>query len=369
MNEQAIYVTKPFLPPLEEFHPYLEEIWKNSILTNGGPFHQELEKKLAAYLGVKYISLFSNGTIALITALQALEIKGEVITTPFSFVATAHALLWNGITPVFADIEPVSFTLDPQAVEKAITEKTRAILPVHVYGYPCKTKELESIARKYGLKIIYDAAHTFGASLNGTSLCSYGDLSVLSFHATKVFNTFEGGAIVSHTPEMKEHIDHLKNFGFTGETTVVEAGINGKMNELQAAFGLLQLQYLDQAIHNRDILDKIYREKLADHSSLLLPDPIPGLSSNHAYFPVRIKGNKRDVVYEYLKKKNVHTRRYFYPLISRFPMYLSLPSSAHENLPVASTIAEEVLCLPIYPELEPSDCKRISQYIMESLSQ
>lgn len=364
---KPIYVTQPFLPPLEEFIPYLEKIWDSHILTNNGPFHQQLEKALCDYLGVKYISLFSNGTLALVTALQAMGIKGEVITTPFSFVATTHALWWNNIKPVFVDIEPETFTLDPEKIEAAITPETSAILPVHVYGYPCKVERIEEIAKKYSLKVLYDAAHTFGARFNGRSLCDFGDMSVLSFHATKVFNTFEGGAIVCHSAEMKEHIDNLKNFGFRGETTVVEPGINAKMNEVQAAMGLLQLKHIDFLIEKRKEVASIYKERLKDIPGIHFVDDLEVMMHNYSYFPVLIDegiyGYSRDQIYDKLKKHNVFARRYFYPLISNFPNYQCLQSSNYSNLVIANVIAEKVLCLPIYPGLEKNDIDKISELI------
>jgi dTDP-4-amino-4,6-dideoxygalactose transaminase len=367
-SREEIFVTRPFLPPLEEFIPSLKKIWDSHILTNGGPFHQELEQKLCEYLGVKYISLFSNGTLALITALQALRITGEVITTPFSFVATTHALWWNGIKPVFVDVEPETFTLDPSKIEAAITPYTTAIMPVHVYGNPCKVYQIQKIADSYGLKIIYDACHTFGAKLDGQSIISFGDLSILSFHATKVFNTFEGGAIVCHDEKTKLHIDQLKNFGFTGETTVVSPGINAKMNEIQAAFGLLQLKYIDEVIVKRKELSQLYKMLLADTNGITLMNEISGLEYNYAYFPILINENNfgcsRDNLYKQLKKNKIYTRRYFYPLISQFPTYKGLPSSSPFNLKIAEKIAKQVLCLPIYPDLIQNDLVFITHQIL-----
>ena len=355
-DAEPIFVTKPFLPPLEEFIPYLERIWETRILTNNGPFHQELEQKLCEYLEVPYVSLFANGTLALVTALQAMNIKGEVITTPFSFVATTHALWWNKITPVFVDIEPETFTLDPDKIEAAITPKTTAILPVHVYGYPCKVDRIQEIADKHGLKVIYDAAHTFGAKFKGKHLASFGDLSILSFHATKVFNTFEGGAIVSHTKEMKEHIDNLKNFGFRGETTVVEPGINAKMNEFQAALGLLQMKYLEQAIEERKKIFDYYQEELSCIKGIGLQQYPSGLQSNYAYFPILVDekefGITRDGLFEALKAEGIFARRYFYPLISDFSPYNELISAQGIIYSNAKWVSRKVLCLPIYPGLE-----------------
>ena len=368
--EKPVQVTEPFLPPLEEFQDYLKEIWDSKWLTNNGQFHKELEARLCEYLGVPYISLFANGTLALITALQALRITGEVITTPFSFVATTHALHWNGIKPVFCDIEPDYFTLDPEKMEAAITPKTTAILPVHVYGNPCKVDEIQHIADTYGLKLIYDAAHAFGVKVNGTSICNFGDLSILSFHATKVFTTFEGGAIVCHDEKMKKRIDYLKNFGFAGETTVVGPGINAKMNEFQSALGLLQLKYIDEAIEKRRYITECYREGLRDIPGIRFLDDVDGVHHCYSYFPVFIDSNEfgrtRDEVYEGLKKHNIYGRRYFYPLISHFPTYRGLPSSSRENLSIANNIAEEVICLPIYPDLNNSMVEYIFDVINHS---
>ena len=364
---KPVYVTQPYLPPLEEFVPYLEKIWSTHILTNGGPFHQELEQKLCEYLGVKYICLFTNGMLALVTALQALKISGEVITTPYSFVATSHALWWNNIKPVFVDIEPETLNIDPAKIEAAITPKTTAILPVHVYGNPCMNEKIQEIANRYGLKVIYDAAHAFGVRVNGVSVANFGDLSVFSFHATKVFNTFEGGAIVCHDEKMKLYIDQLKNFGFTGETTVVTPGTNAKMNEFQAALGLLQLKYLDQAIIKRKEIADNYREGLKGIPGLRFLNNIASTSHNYAYFPIFINkekfGKTRDEVYESLKANNIYGRRYFYPLISQFPPYSGLESAKHSNLAVAEKVAEEVICLPIYPELELQDIQKICDLI------
>lgn len=356
MIDSKIYVTQPFLPPLEEVMPYLSQIWENRILTNNGPFHVRLEEELCKFLDVKHISLFSNGTLALITALQALRITGEVITTPFSFVATTHALWWNNIQPVFADIESVTLTLDPRKVEAAITPRTTAIMPVNVYGYPCRVDELRNLADTYGLKLIYDAAHTFGARLNGVSLCSFGDLSVLSFHATKVFNTFEGGAIISDSAKTKQRIDFLKNFGFADETTVVAPGINAKMNEFQSAIGLVQLKYTMANIHARKVISDAYRKGLQEIRGVSFMLAIENFDSNYAYFPIFINeseyGVSRDNLYNLLKTRSVYGRRYFYPLISQFPIYRGLQSALPENLPTASKVAESVICLPIYPGLD-----------------
>ncbi|EKD30760.1 MAG: hypothetical protein ACD_77C00477G0028 [uncultured bacterium] len=366
-EKDNIYVTQPAMPPLGEFLESLTEIWGNKILTNNGPFHIQFEKALAEYLGVNYISLFSNGTLALITALQALRITGEVITTPFSFVATTHSLWWNNIKPVFVDVEPDYFTLDPEKVEAAITPQTTAIMPVHVYGNPCKMDRLQEIADTYGLKIIYDAAHAFGVKQNGSSVLNCGNLSILSFHATKVFNTIEGGAIICPDEKSKKRIDYLKNFGFAGETTVIEPGINAKMNEIQAAYGLIQLKYVDQYIQQRKEIVDLYRKNLIGVDGIDFMDDMQGVLHNYAYFPIIVDtikfGKSRDELYEILKQHNIFGRRYFYPLISQFPTYRGLPSSSQTNLPVATKIASEVLCLPIYPHLPHSDIDRICSII------
>lgn len=365
---KPIYVTQPFLAPLEEFQPYLEQIWESKWLTNGGPFHQEFEKKLAEYLGVDHLALFTNGTLALVTALQALRISGEVITTPFSFVATAHSLLWNGIKPVFVDIDPNTFNLDPEKIEAAITPHTTAIMPVHVYGKPCDVEKIQSIADIYGLKVIYDAAHAFGVNYKGVSVLNHGDMSTLSFHATKVFNTFEGGAIVCPDAKMKARIDDLKNFGFHDEVTVAAPGINAKMNELQAAFGLLQLKHIDKAIDRRSEIDNLYREQLSSVSGIFCPSLPTDTIYNHAYFPILIEKDyplTRDQLYDRLRQQGIFARRYFYPLISEFPMYRGLSSAAQSNLPIARKAAEEVLCLPIYPALKSEDQQRVIKIIQE----
>lgn len=353
---KSIYVTEPFLPPLDEFNLYLKEIWTNKRLSNNGPFHQQLEKALCEYLGIKYISLFSNGTLALVTALQALRITGEVITTPFSFVATTHSLWWNNIKPVFVDIDPKTFNLDPDKIEAAITPKTTAILPVHVYGNPCDVVKIQEIADTYGLKVIYDACHTFGVTTKGIPVLNFGDLSVMSFHATKVFNTFEGGAIVCHNEATKKRIDNLKNFGFAGETTVVAPGINAKMNEVQAAMGLLQLKYIDKLIEKRKQIAIFYREQLEGVKGISLFYDQSAVKHCYSYFPIFINkkefGMGRDDLYEKLKTHNIHGRRYFYPLISQFPSYRELESAKTGMMPEAERITEEVICLPIYPELK-----------------
>lgn len=364
--DKPIYVTQPFLPSLEEYMPYLEQIWDSKWLTNGGPFHQELEKKLSNHLGVDHLALFANGTLALVTALQALRITGEVITTPFSFVATAHSLLWNGIKPVFVDIHPETFNLDPEKIEAAITPQTTAIMPVHVYGKPCHVEKIQKIADIYGLKVIYDAAHAFGVSYKGESLLKHGDLSTMSFHATKVFTTFEGGAIVCPDAKTKRRIDDLKNFGFADEVTVVAPGINAKMNEVQAAFGLLQLKHIDKAIARRREIDAQYREQLSSVPGIFCA-PLPADTIyNCSYFPILIQDAyplSREGLYEKLRQHGIYARRYFYPLISEFPMYRGLPSAARSNLPIAKTAADRILCLPIYPALENESIERVISII------
>ena len=362
--DKPIYVTQPDLPELKDFIPYLEKIWHNKILTNNGPFHQQLEKELSNFLGVPYISLFANGTLALVTALQVLRIAGEVITTPYSFVATTHSLWWNNIKPVFVDIEPDFCNLDPKKIEAAITPKTTAILPVHVYGNPCKIERIQEIADIYGLKVIYDAAHAFGVKYKGQSILNYGDLSILSFHATKVFNTMEGGAIICHDAATKKRIDYLKNFGFAGETTVMAPGINSKMNEMQAALGLLQLKHLEHNIQKRKNIVTQYREALSEIKGITYLEEREDTETNYSYFPIFVNeqefGMTRDQLYEKLKQNNIFGRRYFYPLISEFPMYKGLDSANQDNLRTALNIAEQVICLPIYSELE---SKKIDEII------
>ena len=361
MNK-PIYVTQPYLPPLEDFVPYLQEIWNNKTLTNGGPFHQQLEKALCEYLDVEYLALFSNGTLGLVTALQALRVTGEVITPPYSFVATAHSLLCNGIKPVFVDVDPVSLNLDPAKIEAAITPHTTAIMPVHCYGHPCDVKAIQKIADNYNLRVIYDAAHAFGVRDEGGSILRHGDLSVLSFHATKVFNTFEGGAIICPDAKTKQRIDHLKNFGFVDEVTVVAPGINGKMSEINAAFGMLQLKHVDEVLLQRAEIDKNYRRQLQGVKGIhCLPDA-GQKASNYSYFPILVEPDyplSRDGLYQKMKDQGIYSRRYFYPLISDFPMYRGLPSAQRGNLPVAADAAEKVLCLPIYPALTVEDQQRV----------
>lgn len=366
MSGKDIYVTRPSLPPLEEFLPYLQQIWDTRVLTNSGPFHAELEARLCEHLGVEHISLFTNGTIALVTALQALRITGEVITTPYSFVATSHALLWNGASPVFVDVDPKTLNLDPARIEAAITPRTTAILPVHCYGHPCDVEAIGRIADTYNLKVIYDAAHAFGVQAADGSILRHGDLSVLSFHATKVFNTFEGGAIVCPDAKTKTRIEHLKNFGHVGEVTVVAAGINGKMSEFNAALGLLQLKYVDEAIARRQAIDAAYRARLAAVPGIRCLEGSGETVANYAYFPILVgpqHSRTRDELYWGLKQRGIHPRRYFYPLISEFPMYRGLPSAQPDRLPVATRAAAQVLCLPIYPDLPLEAVDQVCRFI------
>jgi dTDP-4-amino-4,6-dideoxygalactose transaminase len=363
---KKVFVTQPFLPPLDEFIPYLEDIWTNKVLTNCGPFHQRLEQELCDYLGVKHISLFTNGTIALVTALQALRITGEVITTPYSFVATAHSLLWNGIKPVFVDVDPNTLNLDPAKIEAAITPHTTAIMPVHCYGHPCDVDAIQKIADNYNLRVIYDAAHAFGVQVKGGSILSHGDLSVLSFHATKVFNTFEGGAIICPDAKTKIRIDQLKNFGHVGEVTVVAPGINGKMSEFNAALGLLQLKYIDQAIARRQEIDLAYRERLKNVEGIHCLNDAGEKVANYSYFPILVGADypiSRDELNQKLKDSGISPRRYFYPLITEFPMYRGLASAHKDNLPVATAASLQVLCLPIYPDLEMTTIDEITSFI------
>lgn len=366
-SKKPIYVTQPSLPPLEEFIPYLQQIWENKTLTNGGPFHQQLERALCAYLGVEHIALFTNGTIALITALQALRIAGEVITTPYSFVATSHSLLWNGIKPVFVDIDPHTLNIDPAKIEAAITPQTTAIMPVHCYGNPCDVDAIRKIADNYNLKVIYDAAHAFGVQDEQGSILRHGDLSVLSFHATKVFNTFEGGAIVCPDAETKQRIDHLKNFGFVDELTVVNPGINGKMSEFNAALGMLQLKHVDHVLMCRKEIDANYREWLKDVKGISCIQEAGQVVANYSYFPILVDANypiSRDALYQKLKDQGIYARRYFYPLITDFPMYRGMPSARRDNLPAAVHASEMVLCLPIYPNLTQAEQMQIVDVVI-----
>ena len=367
MSQDIITVTSPLLPPLEEFKPYLEDIWRRKWLTNNGYYHKELENALCEYLGVPYISLFTNGTLPLICALQALRITGEVITTPYSFVATTHALWWNGIKPVFVDIDRRTGNIDPEKIEAAITPKTTAIMPVHVYGQPCEMERIQEIANTYGLKVIYDAAHAFGVEKEGKSLLAAGDMSTLSFHATKVYNTVEGGALVCHDAQTKQRIDYLKNFGFANETTVVAPGINGKMDELRAAYGLLSLKHVDEAIAKRKQVALRYREALRQIRGITFFEDRPGVKHNYSYFPIFINekeyGMSRDALYEKMKTAGVYGRRYFYPLISTFSTYRGLESARPSNLPNAHKMAEEVICLPMHHGLSEEDVDRVLRCI------
>ena len=367
-KNSPVYVNQPYLPPLAEFIPYLEKIWSNRILSNGGPFHQQFEKALCEYLGVEHIAVFSNGTLALITALQALRITGEVITTPYSFVATAHSLLWNGIKPVFVDIDQNSLNLDPAKIEAAITPQTTAILPVHCYGHSCDVEAIQKIADNYNLKVIFDAAHAFGVQDQGGSILRHGDLSILSFHASKVFNTFEGGAIVCPDAKTKKHIDHLKNFGYVDEVTVAAPGINGKMSEINAAFGILQLQHIDHALNRRKEIDTVYRQLLGNVKGIRCLHGAGEKIHNYAFFPILVEADypiSRDALYRCLHDNEIFARRYFYPLISDFPMYRGLPSAHRKNIPVAADTSSRILCLPIYPALSQEMQERIVEVISE----
>ena len=369
-TQSPITVTSPLLPDLGEFTELLQDIWQRKWLTNNGHYHKQLETALAEYLGVPYISLFTNGTLPLITALQALNLtQGEVITTPYSFVATTHALIWNGLTPVFADVDPVWGNLDPAAVEAAITDRTVAIMPVHVYGNPCDTEALQRIADKHGLKIIYDAAHAFGVKQNGRSILEAGDMSTLSFHATKVYNTVEGGALICQTAEMKQHIDQLRNFGFTGETEVEAAGINSKMDEIRAAYGLLNLQQVDAAIATRERVAKTYRNALAGIPGIRCLQDIPGVQHNYAYFPIYVDaatyGRTRDELYFHLKEHGILARRYFYPVIPDFAAYANSLSARAAHIPKARTLAESVICLPMHGSLSHGEVENIINYLQK----
>lgn len=366
---EQITVTSPLLPDLDEFNSMLKEIWNSKWITNNGSFHKQLEKELAEYLKVPYISLFTNGTLPLITGLQALRITGEVITTPYSFVATTHALWRNGIKPVFVDVDPSNCGLDPNKIEAAITPKTTAIMPVHCYGKPCDTQAIQEIADKYGLKVIYDAAHAFGVEVNGESILNAGDISTLSFHATKVYNTIEGGAMVMKDEQTKKRIDYLKNFGFAGETTVVAPGINSKMDEVRAAYGLLNLRQVDAAIEARKEVARRYRDTLRDVPGIRFFEDMPGVRHNYSYFPIFIDAEKygktRDQLYFEMKAQGILGRRYFYPLISEFSTYKGLPSANKENLPEAHKLADTVLCLPMHHELSKVQITQILDIIKD----
>lgn len=368
MSNQKITVTSPLLPNLDEFHELLKEIWASKWITNNGSFHKQLEKALAEYLKVPYISLFTNGTLPLLTALQALRITGEVITTPYSFVATTHSIWWNGCRPVFVDIEENTCGIDPEKIEAAITPKTTAIMPVHCYGKPAEIKAIQSIADKYGLKVIYDAAHAFGVEVDGESVLNAGDMSTLSFHATKVYNTLEGGALVMHDEATKKRIDYLKNFGFAGETEVVAPGINSKVDEVRCAYGLLNLQQVDAAIAARQKVAVKYRNALRNVSGIRFFDDMIGVRHNYSYFPIFINaaeyGMTRDQLYFKMREADVWGRRYFYPLISTFSTYRGLPSAAPDNLPVATRLANEVICLPMHHELSDDAINRVLELVV-----
>ena len=391
MDNKLITVTSPLLPSLDDFQEELKKIWDSKWITNNGSYHKKLEAALAEYLGVPYVSLFTNGTLPLITALQALRISGEVITTPYSFVATTHSLWWNGIKPVFVDIDPKTGNLDPEKIEAAITPKTTAIMPVHVYGKPCDVRRIQEVADQYGLKVIYDAAHAFGleipkeesdyrvafdkatnalspaeptkqVNVPTESILNWGDMSTLSFHATKVYNTIEGGAMVMHDEKTKKRIDYLKNFGFADEVTVVGPGINSKMDEMRSAYGLLNLKQVDAAIEARHQVAIKYREALRDVEGITFFDDMPGVKHNYSYFPIFIDAEKygmtRDELYFKMKEVNVLGRRYFYPLISEFSTYRGLESARPENLPNAHKMANSVICLPMHHELRDNDIDR-----------
>lgn len=384
MNQNKITVTSPLLPDLDEFNELIKEIWNCKWITNNGSFHRQLEKELAEYLKVPYISLFTNGTLPLLTALQALRITGEVITTPYSFVATTHSIWWNGCRPVFVDIEEKTCGINPEKIEAAITPKTTAIMPVHCYGKPVNIDAIQAIADKYGLKVIYDAAHAFGVEVNGKSVLTAGDMSTLSFHATKVYNTIEGGALIVKDEATKKRIDYLKNFGFAGETEVVSPGINSKMDELRCAYGLLNLQQIDAAIAARKEVARQYVEALKDIPGIRIPSYIQEsfdnslfsrgerqmVKLNYSYFPIFVNaeeyGMSRDQLYFKMREANVFGRRYFYPLISTFSTYCGLPSAAPENLPVATKMANEVICLPIHHELYKSDINLVTDIVREN---
>lgn len=366
--DRLLTVTSPLLPDLDEFQGLLKEIWSSKWVTNNGQFHKQLEQALCEYLKVPYISLFTNGTLPLLTALQTLHINGEVITTPYSFVATTHSIWWNGCKPVFVDIEESTCGMDPDKIEAAITPRTTALMPVHCYGKPCNMERIQAIADKYGLKVIYDAAHAFGVEVNGQSVLCQGDMATLSFHATKVYNTLEGGALVMHDAETKKRVDYLKNFGFAGEMEVVAPGINSKMDEVRAAYGLLNLRQVDEAIEKRHQVAVRYREALRNVKGIRFFDDMPGVRHNYSYFPIFVNaeeyGMTRDELYNKMKAQGILGRRYFYPLISAFSSYCGLPSAAPENLPVATRIANEVICLPMHHELSGVDLSRILDLIV-----
>lgn len=369
MQDKPIYVTQPQLPPLEELLPYLERIWDSKVLTNCGPIHQQLEKALSEYLGVKYIALFANATIALITALKALDVKGEVITTPYTFIATTHSIKWCGSTPVFVDVDQDTFNMDPAKVEAAISERTAAILPVHCYGRPCDVDAIQEIADRHGLPVIYDAAHAFAVQDEGGSILRHGDMSVLSFHATKVFNTLEGGAIICKDAEMLDHINRLKNHGFVNQTAVDEIGINGKLNEVTAAYGLVLLTHIEKGFVSRRKTDQIYRENLSNIPGIRCASLCETVIGNYGYFPLLVENNyplTRDQLFEALRDAEVYSRCYFYPLTSEFPMYTDLPSSSQLNLSVATRLSRKVICLPIFSDITEDQLFRVINVIKEN---
>lgn len=366
---EPIYVTRPLLPPLEALQARLAEIWEARWLTNDGPQHVRLTQAVSDYLSVPHVSLFNNGTIALLAAARALGMRGEVITTPFTFPATPHAISWSGATPVFCDIDPVMMTLDPARVEELITPRTTGILAVHVYGLPCDVAALQAIANRRGLRLVYDAAHAFGVTVNGVGIGNFGDASMFSFHATKLFHTAEGGALTTTRIDSKTQFDHLKNFGILNQEEVELVGINGKMNELQAALGLSVLECVADELARRRAIIARYRERLADIDGVsLMPEP-EGVENSCQYFVVRIDrrrfGRSRDDLFERLKSYNVFARKYFYPLCTDYACYRDLPSAAAGHLPVAHEVVEQVLCLPLYGTLALSDVDRICEIVLE----
>ena len=366
--EERIELTSPLVPELDEFCGLLKDIFDRRWLSNCGKYHQILEKALCEYLKVPYLSLYANGTLPLITALNALDVKGEVITTPFTFVATSHAIVLSGSTPVFADIDPLTYNLDPDKIEAAISPRTTAIMPVHCYGTPCDTVRIQEIADRHGLKVIYDAAHAFGVEVDGRSILEAGDMSAISFHATKVYNTVEGGALVCKDKKTSDRLNQMRNFGIASETEITELGQNAKMDEVRAAFGLLNLAKVDNAILQRKRVAETYRSELRGVSGISVLEDIPGVKHNYAYFPIFIDaenyGMTRDELYFKMREANVVGRRYFYPLISELPMYRGLDSAASGNLPIAHQVADSVLCLPIHHELSEESIHRILNLII-----
>jgi len=366
MIDKRINVTKPSLPPLEEFIPYLEKIWSSKILTNSGPFHEELEHKLSNYLGVNQISLLANGTLALMTALQATNVKGEVITTPFTFVATANAILCTGNLPIFVDIEVGSLNIDPKAIEAAINTNTKAIVATHCYGNPCDTKTIQKIAHKYNLRVIYDAAHAFGVEDSGGSILRHGDLSILSLHATKVFTTFEGGCIIANDTEITKTVKQLRNFGISSEGQVVSVGLNAKMSEVHAALGLLQLNHVDNIVKKRRKIADFYQKKLREIKGIRYVQDTKLTKTNNTYFPILISEDypiDRDTLFERLAHIGVNARKYFFPLVTEFPVYKNLLPKNPVSLPNAKKVSTQILCLPIYPDLELRTVARICEFI------